>query len=364
MIARRAFLSTVLAAAARPSFAATGKAADYFPPPDSDGGWRTLTGAVRIRQLTGFRLDRLDQAFEYTTRTSAHGGLLVARHGWLVYERYFGRAGRNVTPNMFSVGKSFTSVCCGIMLQEFRDRIPEGLDQKVFTEQYLPEAFPLSDPRKAGIRLGHLLTMTSGMGDGRLGIVKGETVELDSYRREAQSDPEQAALRERMWTEPGGGYCYSTEGVHVASMVLRRIVGMEMKDYIDRKLARPMGFGGWGYATDLGNVHFAHTPGGFGVALRATDALRFAYLMLQGGRWGNRQLIPADYVELCRHVSPYNPHCPFSLQFQVNNEGRLLGVPRDAFFKSGAGGYCVYAIPSLDLAVYKRAFRYFSGWMA
>src|SRR5207237_5384858 len=114
---------------------------------------------ARIRKVAGFSVDRLDQAFEYTKRTSQHGGLLVARHGWLVYERYFGRAGREVTPNMFSVGKSFTSVCCGIMLQENRDRIPDGLEQKVFTERYLPEAFPLNVSRKAEIKLGPVMSM-------------------------------------------------------------------------------------------------------------------------------------------------------------------------------------------------------------
>ena len=60
-------------------------------------------------------------------------------------------------------------------------------------------------------------------------------------------------------------------------------------------------------------------------------------------------------MELCRHLSPYNPHCPFSLQFQVNSDGGSVGVPRDAFYKSGAGGFCIYAIPSLDLVVYKMA---------
>ena len=42
------------------------------------------------------------------------------------------------------------------MLNEFRDRIPEGLATKVFTEKYLPEALPLDDPRRAAIyqRLG------------------------------------------------------------------------------------------------------------------------------------------------------------------------------------------------------------------
>jgi CubicO group peptidase (beta-lactamase class C family) len=356
MIDRRMFLATGAGAACwHPAAGAGTQPNDYFPPPDTEGGWRTLKDPAQIRKQTGFRVDRLDQAFEYTTRTSQHGGLLVARHGWLVYERYFGRAGREVTPNMFSVGKTFTSLCCGIMLHENRDRIPEGLEQKVFTEKYLPEAFPLNDPRKADIKLGHLLTMTSGMRDGRMGIVKGEVVNFGAAPRADRGDQDLSALREPMWTAPGGGYSYSTQGTHVASIVLRHIVGMEMKDYIDRKLAKPMQFAGWGYAMEFGGMKLPHTPGGFGVALRATDALRFAYLLLQGGRWGNRQLVPADYMELCRHLSPYNPHCPFSLQFEVNADGHLLGVPRDAFFKSGAGGFCVYAVPSLDLAVYKMA---------
>ncbi len=64
---------------------------------------------------------------------------------------------------MYSIGKMFTSVACGIMLSEQGDRFPDGLAQKVFTKEYLPQAFPLNDPRMADIQLGNLLTMTSGI---------------------------------------------------------------------------------------------------------------------------------------------------------------------------------------------------------
>jgi CubicO group peptidase (beta-lactamase class C family) len=343
------------------------KSRDYFPPPDRDGGWRTLADAEKIRKVAGIDLSRLDDAFEYTQTTSKFGGLLVARHGWLVYEKYFGRATREVTPNLWSIGKAFTSVSCGIMLQEERDKIPDGLDTTVFTEKYLPEAFPLSDPRKAGIKLGHLLAMTSGMAEGgaNLGIVRGQNVKLDpapplDYSR----GEDEAALGVRMWTDPGGGYFYSSQGAHVASIVARHLTGMELQAFIGEKLAAPMGFGGWGYETVwpvLGVGKLPHSFGGAGVALRATDALRFAYLLLRQGRWGNRQLVPADYVGLCGQPSPYNVHSPFSLQFEVNRDGHVFGAPRDAFFKSGAGGFCVYAVPSLDLAVYKMSFASLGG---
>src|SRR6476620_9720689 len=152
-------------------------AADYFPPPDADGGWRTLKSPAEIRKLAGMDSSRLDQAYEFTQRCSQNGGLLVVRHGYLVFEKYFGRAHRDANPDMASTGKAFTSIACGIMLKEFHDKIPDGLDTKVFTEKYLPEAFPLDDQRRAEITLGQLLCMTAGYngeGQGPIGIVMGK----------------------------------------------------------------------------------------------------------------------------------------------------------------------------------------------
>ena len=99
-------------------------------------------------------LPKLERAWEFTQRCTQNGGLLVVRKGWLVFESYFGRASRNANPDMASTGKAYTSIACGIMLREFHDKVPEGLDTKVFAEKFLPEAFPLDDPRRADITLG------------------------------------------------------------------------------------------------------------------------------------------------------------------------------------------------------------------
>jgi CubicO group peptidase (beta-lactamase class C family) len=251
----------------------------------------------------------------------------------------------------------FTSSCWGILLHEKPGLIPDQLDQKVFREKYLPEALPLSDPRKADIKLGHLLAMTSGMAESTRnpGIVQGNDVKLEATKSEPRSlDQDQSALQTPMWTDPGGGYFYSSQGVHVASIVLRHLIGMEMQSYIDGKLAKPMQFGGWGYdMTRADGTKLQHTPGGGGIALRATDILRFGYLLLRNGRWEDHSLIPAEHIQLCSRPSPYNPHSPFSLQFEVNKDGHVAGAPRDTFFKSGAGGFCLYVVPSLDLVIYK-----------
>ena len=84
-------VGTAAVTLARPSVAGYGSGrSDYFPPPDSDGGWRTLKDAAGVRKRAGMDLRRLENAFEFTSRCSQNGGLLVVRKGYLVFEKYFG----------------------------------------------------------------------------------------------------------------------------------------------------------------------------------------------------------------------------------------------------------------------------------
>ena len=332
---------------------------DYFPKPDKDGGWRVLKDAAAIRKTAGMDLEKLDQAFTYATRSSQHGGLLVVRHGWLVYERYYGRGNREANPASASVGKAYTSIASGIMLTEKRAEIPDGLDTKVFNTKYLPEAMPLDDPAKAEITLGQLLSMAAGLhGEGaNPGFVDGvPAVKLTPVPRPAEPlGQDLAALRTPLWTKPGAGYSYASASPHVASIVLRNLPGMEMHEYLDQRVAKPLGWGPWAWAMRRGESSLPHTPGGGDIALRSTDHLRFLYAILKKGRWNKAQVIPADYLEMCGKPTKWNTHAPMSLMWENNADGHIPGAPKDAFFKSGGGGFGVIVVPSLDLVIYKMA---------
>jgi CubicO group peptidase (beta-lactamase class C family) len=58
-------------------------------------------------------------------------------------------------------------------------------------------------------------------------------------------------------------------------------------------------------------------------------------------------------VERSITKSPYNPHFPYSLQFDINTDKHIETLPSDAFWKSGSGGHCLYVVPSLNLIVWK-----------
>jgi CubicO group peptidase (beta-lactamase class C family) len=335
----------------------------YYPPSDANGGWRTLKSDADVRRAAGLDLAKLDEAFEFTRDTTQHGGLLVVRHGYLAYERYFGRGNREAIPELASCGKAFTSIAVGIVLKEKAKLIPDGLDQKVFTPKYMPaDIFPLDDPRKADISLGQLLAMSAGIRGVNPVYVHGEKKTWDAPSVDgpiATTDP--VALHEKLWCAPGDCYSYATSSPHLASIVLRRLAGMELEDYIRLKIATPLGFGTWGYAMYRPGLaaginaegRLDHTPGGGSIAVRSTDVLRFVYLLLHEGKWGDKQIVPAEFVRKCGKLSPYNPHFAHSFNFNVNEEGKVTGVPRDAYWKAGAGGYCMYVVPSLDMVVYK-----------
>ena len=340
----------------------------YYPPPDSEGSWRTLRNAEEILHKTGIDKSKLDLAFDYIRKHTKNGGLLVLKDGWLVYEEYFGKGHRMANPNLASCGKSFTSIAVGILMNDYPELFADGLDQKVYTPVYLPpEAFPLSDPRKAEIRLGELLAFSAGIRGNNPSYVNGAERMIDPPgpdgwfamvdsialgKKDYIDNRGRQYSAEKLWCKPGEGYSYATSSIHIASIVLRHITGMELEEYIQLKLANPMGWGEWGYGYKNA-TRVTHTPGGAGIALHSTDMLRFCYLLLNEGRWKGKQIVPAEYVQHCRQKSTYNPHFPYSLQFNVNTDGNIPEFPEDTFWKRGSGGHCFYIVPSLNLVVWK-----------
>lgn len=340
----------------------------YYPPSDSAGGWRTLESPEEVRRVAGMDAGQLDKTFQFIQGTTANGGLLVVRHGWLVYERYFGLGHHEASPNLASCGKSVTSIAVGILLSERPELFPDGLDQKVFTPTYFPpEAFPLSDPRKAEIKLGQLLAFTAGIRGNNPAYVRNQRVTIDPIgpdgwpakidalalgKQDGKNTDGTPVSTATLWCEPGEGYSYASASIHLASIMLRHVTGRELEDYVRDHLAQPLGWGRWGYGYKYA-PEVTHTPGGGGIALRPTDMLRFGYLLLHEGRWNDRQLVPAEYVRDASRASRFNPHFAYSLQFNVNTGGQIPELPRDAYWKSGSGGHVLYVVPSLDLVVWK-----------
>ncbi len=205
-------LMTVLLALPLPMAVAgePAKLTDYFPPPESKGGWRTLlpekgppdaAQKARIRAVAGVDWDKLAEAWKHNLRADGSTGLLVIRRGHIVGEWYKDRD-RYKTSSFWSSTKAYISTGIGLMIDDsaqgkLKDGKKLSLDTKVYNADWLPEGLPLSDPRKAGITLRQLLTMTSG-----------HRARRRQDRRGAKREMEEGGRRRLVRTGPrhGGGF--------------------------------------------------------------------------------------------------------------------------------------------------------------
>ncbi len=87
-------------------------------------------------------------------------GVLILRNNKLVYEEYFHGYSKNVLHNIYSAGKSITSILMGIAIDK---GFISDLDAPII--DWLPDYRDIQnfDPRKENITIRHLLNMSSGL---------------------------------------------------------------------------------------------------------------------------------------------------------------------------------------------------------
>lgn len=261
--------------------------------------------------------------------------LLVVRHGRLVLERYFHGATRETPADVRSVTKSVVGALTALALE---DGALEGVDQP-FTD-LLAGPRPALRPEHDGITVGHLLTMSSGIEwseAGSTGYLEWVTAD----------DPVGYVLERALAADPGTTFAYNSGAVHLLSLAVADAAGRSLPAYADERLFGPLGITG----VEWESLGTATVNGASGLDLRPRDLARFGQLYLQGGRSGDHQLLPAEWVE-----ASFQP--VWSTLGEVRGVGAVsygrlfwIDLDRDAAFAWGFGGQYLYVVPRLDLVV-------------
>jgi CubicO group peptidase (beta-lactamase class C family) len=223
---------------------------------------------------------------------------------------------------------------------------------------FIPWAFPLSDPRKAKITVKQLLNHTSGIcpeatgapGDGVWEYILGHS-----------GDPR----TERLAFDPGTACGYSTHALAHAALVCETVTGKPYDQFAIEALFRPLGIEHWSFQFFEGGPKYGRHPS-HRLGMPARDIARIAYCMAHGGRWDGRQVIPQWFVE--ETAAPTHDVRGLEMRFKLNARNfshgwelpaRLTGeggrsgqgIPADARSKPGSGGQLIAFVPSLDLVV-------------
>jgi CubicO group peptidase (beta-lactamase class C family) len=285
----------------------------------------------------GMDSDLLGDAVRYAETGGGSG--FITRHGKLV--RAWGD--QEARYDLKSTTKSIGVTALGLAMADGRVKLN---NQAV---QYHPNlAAPPESNRETGwipeITIQHLATQTAGF--------------------------EKPGGYTRLTHAPGTVWAYSDGGPNWLAECITLVYKRDLNELMFERVFEPIGVD----RTDLAwrsNAYRDKTIDGitrreFGSGISANvDAMaRIGYLYLREGKWGDRQIIPSDFVKKARTAIPEviglpeidpeqygNASDHYGLLWWNNADGTLENVPRDAFWSWGLYDSLIFVVPSLDIVV-------------
>ena len=333
----------------------------YFPPPESSGGWRKVTAPDRLSEL-GVDRDRLGSLGQYLMSLpyesyniavsgykSSNKAAIVVKDGWIVGEYYNQSGADRALYYTASNGKTFAMLLTGSLAQTYPGL---GLEpaSRLYDRRWLPEGFPLSDSRKAGITFDQVFRHTSGVIPEAQHQIASGAVQTESNWNFAPftvGKDAQWPQSARLSYAPGqpssyDGSAYSSVAFNHLSLIFRNVSGKEAGVYLDQAILDRIGVGKVAYrlTTGMEGTRFA-TAGN--ALLTARDFMRVGYLMLHEGDWNGRRIFPAAWLRRFTNATAYpnirsNRDCRWGAKY-----------PADLYRTIGSGQNWVLVVPSLDL---------------
>ena len=262
-------------------------------------------------------------------------GLLILRNNKLVYENYFHGHSSDVLHNIYSAGKSITSILVGIA-------IDKGFINSVYTPivPLLPEYedFKNPDPRKNVITIEHLLNMTSGL-------------DCDDWYKQTESQMQQSndwvkfTLDLPIVYDPGSNGSYCTGCPVTLGRVIENASGLSLQEFADKYLFKPLNITKykWHIMPD------GKASGGGLFFLRPRDMAKIGLLMLNNGLQNGDQIVSAEWVQLCMRNNVKLPG-PFDGYGCIWWKQSFTG-DSESYFADGNGGQQIFIIPSKELVI-------------
>ncbi|MFC0410277.1 serine hydrolase domain-containing protein [Roseomonas elaeocarpi] len=158
---------------------------------------------------------------------------------------------------------------------------------------------------------------------------------------------------------PGTHWCYNNWDFNALGTIFERCTGRGVPDAFAEELAAPLGMEDFrpGDATHVPSAESVHPA--YPITLSARDLARFGLLWLNRGRWGDRQLVPADWVRASLEpLSDAGEDGAYGRLWWLSRDGTHLPglrVPPGTYSARGWGGHHLIVVPAHDLVVVHRA---------
>ncbi|MDX1492833.1 MAG: serine hydrolase [Longimicrobiales bacterium] len=167
---------------------------------------------------------------------------------------------------------------------------------------------------------------------------------------------------ERGSQEPGTYMLYSNWDFNAAGAVFEQLTDRDIYDEAQAQLATPLAFQDWDRSMQRksGNLSVSRNPA-YHFWISTRDMARIGHLMLNQGRWGDRQVISRDWAEkIVSVVTPLEEMNPprrrdgyfgYGYMWWIFDGPRAVGPFEGAYTARGAVGQWITVLPALDLVI-------------
>lgn len=190
---------------------------------------------------------RVDEVFR--TMKTVGGAFVVAQHGEIVYERYYGEQQKTthtpVSENTYFRCASVTKLVTGIGLMKMMDEGILAPDEDIST--YLGYTVRNKRFMNTPITLRMLMSHTAGLEEGNSFARKSSILSdmLDVNKK--------ASANFKKDVRPGSQYAYSNFGAGITGAIVEAVTGMDVSSYMRQTLFEPLGIDAAYSATQLAN---------------------------------------------------------------------------------------------------------------
>jgi CubicO group peptidase (beta-lactamase class C family) len=258
-------------------------------PGSSRDYWPTRQWKVSTPEEQGLDSEKLLQMIDTIKKENRHfHSILIVRNGRLLMEAYFSPYQKDFKHIIFSSTKSISSLLIGLAI---KDGYIKNVNQPLldFFPGYRGKIRHL-DERKKSLNLFHLLTMTDGVKwqDGPYRVGK----EGDFLKMLSAANGVEYFLDQPMKETPGRTYNYNSGASYMLAAIIQQVTGKSSFEYAGEKLFKPIGIteANWGfYQKGINN-------GGSELFLKPRDMARLGFLVLNKGRWEDKQILPAQWM--------------------------------------------------------------------
>lgn len=274
---------------------------------------------------------------------------VVVVNDTIVYETY--REGHNAARPVitFSASKSVLSALIGIAIAEGKIR---SLDDSVV--RYIPA---LRDkPAYDGLTLRHFLDMRSGLRFTETGGGWWSDLRSDEARFYYTTNLPGTIASAKRDHAPGSRWDYKDVDAEVLGLALANAVGMPVATYLETRIWQPMGAefeARWSLDHGNGQEFVAS-----GLIATARDLAKFGRLFLNGGRAGDQQIVPADWVRASSSVDSSRSEPEVSNWWKMQHSfywWHPLHPPHGDFYADGSNGERIYVDPATKTVIVQLA---------